>query len=132
MKKTERSAKQNFELIRSKILSELDDAKLDHINSYAPTPKYSSRFDNGEPSILVENPITKVKVMYDIEVIEDLSPVTLQKWLKHSIECDQLFIVVNFAIKEKVEAICADQLNNYEILTYDIVTRGRNTSAEIR
>jgi hypothetical protein len=76
MRKRERSPQQNFELIRSKILSKLNDAKLDHIYSYSPTPKYSSRFDNGEPSVLSENPITKVSVVYDIEVTEDLSPAT--------------------------------------------------------
>jgi hypothetical protein len=131
MKKPERSPQQNFELIRSKILSKLNDAKLDHIYSYAPTPKYSSRFDNGEPSVLAENPKTKVSVVYDIEVTDDLSPATLQKWLKHSIEYTQLFIVVDFTIKEKVEAVCAESLNNYEILTYSITTKGRNTTVDI-
>jgi hypothetical protein len=131
MKKLERSPQQNFELIRSKILSKLNDAKLDHIYSFAPTPKYSSRFDNGEPSVLAENPVSKVSVIYDIEVTDDLSPATLQKWLKHSIECTQLFIVVDVSIKDKVEAVCAERLNNYEILTYSITSKGRNTDVDI-
>jgi hypothetical protein len=131
MKQTDRTPHQNYQLVRSRILAELNEAKLDHLNSFAPTPKYLTRYDNGEPSVQVVNKDSNISIIYDIEVTDDFTPATLQKWLRHSAQCSQLFIVVDSQISGTVEAICAENLENYEIITYTITTKGRNTVVDL-